>query len=53
MYLQRDGQHKAIILSVMDNVSSARWSAEDNYLQHDGQHKAIIFSVMVSIRQLY
>ena len=43
-YLQRDGQHKAIILS------SARWSAYGNYiecdnnLQCDGQHKAIILS---------
>ena len=38
--LQRDGQHKAIIL-----LSSARWSAYGNYI--------IIFSAMVSIRQLY
>ena len=42
-YLQRDGQHKAIIFNAMVSI----------YLQRDGQHKAIIFSAMVSIRQLY
>ena len=57
-YLKRDGQHKAIILSVTTIFSAMVSIRQLYYFQRDGQYKAIriyiiIFSAMVSIRQLY